>query len=175
MTMTDKPAGWEPDPRAMGNWRAMFDTKRHGGIPPDAPPIPTQADMPRETPPDDEGLAFDPAEYKPWVLQRGRSRPAMMLHLRRFEAKSGLWMGWQLAYPHLVAVEYVGDTMLSLDFGGRQFMLQGRGLDELAQHLQQGSVLMVQEYSATTWTDRGSSGCITSIARVEYDANHSSA
>ena len=47
-------------------------------------------------------LALDAPEYKPWVLQRGRGRPAMMLHLRRFEPKSGLWCGWQIAYPHLV-------------------------------------------------------------------------
>jgi hypothetical protein len=96
-------------------------------------------------------LALDTAEYKPWVLQRGRGRPAMMLHLRRFEPKSGLWVGWQLAYPHLVAVEYTGDRMLSLDFGTRHFIVEGNGLHELARHLQSGSVLMVQEYSSEVW------------------------
>jgi hypothetical protein len=100
------------------------------------------------------------------VLQRGRSRPAMMLHLRRFEPKSGLWMGWQLAYPHLVAVEYIGDKMLSLDFGGRQFMIQGNGLGELARHLQNGSVLMVQEYCDKAWAARGDGGLVNSIAKV---------
>lgn len=93
-------------------------------------------------------LALDAPEYRPWVLQRGRSRPALMLHLRRYEPKSGLWIGWQLAYPHLVAVEYVGDRMLSLDFGTRQFVIEGTGLDELARHMQTGSVLVVQEFSS---------------------------
>lgn len=114
-------------------------------------------------------LAMDIADYKPWVLQRGRSRPAMMLHLRRFEPKSGLWMGWQLAYPHLVAVEYIGDKMLSLDFGQRQFMIQGNGLDELAERLQLGTVLMVQEYAHSIWPARGEGGVISSIVKVGRD------
>jgi hypothetical protein len=98
-------------------------------------------------------LALDAPEYKPWVLQRGRGRPAMMLHLRRFEPKSGLWCGWQIAYPHLVAVEYTGDRMLSLDFGARQFVIEGNGLHELARHLQSGSVLMVQEFTKGVWAE----------------------
>lgn len=49
-----------------------------------------------------------------------------------------------MAYPHLIVVEYIGDKMLSLDFGIRQFMLEGRGLCELAERLQLGCVLMVQ-------------------------------
>ena len=111
-------------------------------------------------------LARDTTEYAPWVLQRGRARPAMMLHLRRFEPKSGLWNGWQLSYPHLIATEYTGDKMLSLDFGTRQFMLQGLGLDELAARLQQNSVLMIQEYSDKVWPTRPAGGFISSIAKV---------
>jgi hypothetical protein len=111
-------------------------------------------------------LAGDTAEYAPWVLQRGGSRPAMMLHLRRFEPKSGLWIGWEIAYPHLIAVEYTGDKMLSLDFGTRQFMLQGSGLDELAARLQQGTVLMVQEYCDKVWPQRPAGGVITSITKL---------
>jgi hypothetical protein len=111
-------------------------------------------------------LARDTAEYTPWVLQRGRARPAMMLHLRRFEPKSGLWIGWEIAYPHLIAVEYTGDKMLSLDFGTRQFMLQGHGLDELVARLQQGTVLMVQEYCDNVWPQRPAGGLITSIAKL---------
>ncbi len=111
-------------------------------------------------------LARDTAEYAPWVLQRGRGRPVMMLHLRRFEPKSGLWCGWEIAYPHLIAVEYTGDKMLSLDFGTRQFMLQGLGLDELVARLQQNSVLMVQEYCDKVWPTRGAGGVVTSIAKL---------
>jgi hypothetical protein len=112
-------------------------------------------------------LALDATEYKPWVLQRGRSRPAMMLHLRRFEPKSGLWMGWQMSYPHLIAVEYIGDRMLSLDFGSRQFVIEGRGLDELARHLQQGSVLAVQEYCDAVWPQEGKDFVISTIKKLE--------
>jgi hypothetical protein len=111
-------------------------------------------------------LALDEPEYKPWVLQRGRGRPAMMLHLRRFEPKSGLWIGWQLAYPHLVAVEYTGDTMLSLDFGARQFVIQGSGLDELVSRLQSCSVLMVQEYSARVWPYLEERKLVSEICRI---------
>ena len=110
-------------------------------------------------------LALDATEYKPWVLQRGRSRPAMMLHLRRFEPKSGLWMGWQMSYPHLIAVEYVGDKMLSLDFGTRQFVIEGRGLQDLAQPLQRGAVLAIQEYSTDHWNSIDLANVVTSIIR----------
>jgi hypothetical protein len=111
-------------------------------------------------------LALDAPEYKPWVLQRGRGRPAMMLHLRRFEKKSGLWCGWQIAYPHLVAVEYIGDKMLSLDFGARQFVIEGTGLQELARHLQSGSVLSLQEYSQRIWPERASGSVVSAITRM---------
>ena len=123
-----------------GKWREMFEATRGGGGrgmgAPAAPPPLT-----RDEPPMEDALELDLTDYKPWVLQRGRSRPAMMLHLRRYEEKSGLWMGWQLAYHTLAAVEYIGGQMLSLDFGKRQFMIEGTGLDELARHLQQGTVL----------------------------------
>jgi hypothetical protein len=114
-------------------------------------------------------LGGDTAEYVPWVLQRGRARPMMMLHLRRFEVKSGLWCGWEIAYPHLIAVEYTGDKMLSLDFGTRQFILQGLGLDELVARLQQNTVLMVQEYCDKVWPTRGAGGVITSIVKVAHE------
>jgi hypothetical protein len=111
-------------------------------------------------------LGGDTKEYTPWVLQRSRTRPVMMLHLRRFETRSGLWCGWEIAYPHLIAVEYTGDKMLSLDFGTRQFMLRGHGLDELVARLQQGTVLMVQEYCDRVWPMRPAGGFVTSIAKL---------
>jgi hypothetical protein len=178
------------DNQNPSNWRQMFEAKRrerptgtdhtsggaaHGGYDDgfDAAHARATGAMPHPplTPEDitDEAamaLARDTAEYTPWVLQRGRARPAMMLHLRRFEPKSGLWIGWEIAYPHLIAVEYIGDKMLSLDFGTRQFVLQGHGLDELVARLQQGTVLMVQEYCDKVWPTRGSGGVITAIAKV---------
>lgn len=144
------------------NWREMFERSGRGHDP--ARGMGGTPPMPRDEPPVEDGLPdLDMAEYKPWVLQRGRSRPALMLHLRRFEPKSGLWMGWQLSYPHLIAVEYVGDKMLSLDFGTRQFMIEGTGLDELARHLQQGTVLVVQEYAERIWKKMNNGTCVIAI------------
>ena len=110
-------------------------------------------------------LAFDTHEYRPWVVQRG-TRPVMMLHLRRYEPKSGLWMGWQLSYPHLIAVEYVGERMLSLDFGTRQFVIEGTGLSEFARHLQTASVQTVLEYAPDIWISPPLGPVIKSIRSV---------
>ena len=144
-----------------GNWRDMFEPNRRS-VPPD------RASLPHREPDDaDVGAPpLDVSEYRPWVLQRGRSRPPLMLDLRRFEAKSGLWMGWQVSYPHLVAVEYIGDQMLSLDFGLRQFMIEGRGLSELARHLQDGSVLAIQEYAKGVWSIEAGESFIYRISKL---------
>jgi hypothetical protein len=90
----------------------------------------------------------------------------MLLDLRRYEPKSGLWIGWQLSYPHLQAVEYIGERMLSMDFGTRQFVIEGSGLSELVRHLQQGSVQMILEYSAQVWPQRASGPVISAITKV---------
>jgi hypothetical protein len=116
--------------------------------------------------PEDEPLALDPGHYRPWVLQRGRSRPAMLLDLRRYEPRSGMWTGWALSYPSLVAAEYVGERMLSLDFGERQFMIEGDGLSDLMAQLQLGTVISVQEYSAAVWPNRPAGPHVTSIRRL---------
>ena len=104
-----------------GQWREMFEPQRSPGAARAAPP-PECDDLEL-----DDDRELDLANYKPWLVQRGRSRPAMMLHLRRYEARSGLWMGWAMSYPSLIAAEYVGDRMVSLDFGTRQFMIEGEG------------------------------------------------
>ena len=162
------------------NWRDMFEQGRSGarGIgapqqPPHMPP-PSQSSLSHgelnghaSAPYDYDGApALDLSVYKPWVLQRGRGRPSMLLELRRYEPKSGLWIGWQIAYPHLIAVEYIGDKMLSLDFGTRQFMIEGQGLDQLARHLQQGTVQTVVEYAREVWRERDAGPIITKIVRV---------
>jgi hypothetical protein len=154
------------DDNNPNNWRGMFEQGRtHGrsvaGNGMNAPPPPE-----REEPPDDDALTLDLTDYKPWVLQRGRSRPTMLLNLCRYEAKSGMWMGWQLSYPHLSAVEYIGDKMLSLDFGTRQFVIEGSGLDELVRHLQAGTVMAMHEYAASVWPKGHDGPWIRSIRRL---------
>jgi len=148
----------------MGNWRAMFEQDR-GARPNSVPPSSLSGDVPQGETSDDEALKLDSSTYRPWVLQRGRSSSVLMLHLRRYD-KSGLWIGWQLAYHSLVAAEYVGSRMLSLDFGSRQFMIEGDGLDELARHLQSGSVLALQEYASGVWPTRETGPVIRSIKRL---------
>jgi hypothetical protein len=165
----NNPPSWEPEPQKMGNWRAMFESDR-GGKPPEAPPS-ARGEPPREQAPDDEAPGLDLSVYRPWILQRGRSRPAMMLEFRRFEPRSGLWAGWAIAYPHLVALEYTGDKMLSLDFGTRQVIVEGQGLDELARLIQQGSVVTIQEYAAQLWpmpTEGGSISVIRELMGAKY-------
>lgn len=142
------------------SWTEMFEPRGPRSVP-GVPPVPAQT-----LSEDPEGPELDPVTYRPWIVQRGRSRAALLLHLRRYEERSGLWSGWALSYPHLVAVEYTGDQMLSLDFGTRQFMIQGTGLDELVRHLQAGSVLAIQEYSAKAWPTRDGPGLVRSIVRV---------
>ncbi len=162
------------------NWREMFEQGRNGngrgvdrnmgGV---VPPVqqggfaPTHAPEPSRDEPDDDGApALDLSVYRPWTLQRGRGRPSMLLDLRRYEPKSDLWIGWQMAYPHLIAVEYIGDKMLSLDFGTRQFMIEGRGLDELARHLQQGSVVNVVEFNERVWSKHEKAPMVHKIVKM---------
>lgn len=142
----------------MSNWRDRFDEGRDGR--PDAMPPPVVGD-------DDDGLAPDMRQYRPWIVQRGRTRPALLLNLRRFEPKSGLLIGWQASYPHLVAADYVGERMLSLDFGSRQFVIEGTHLGELVHHLQQGTVLAIQEYSARVWPEPPAGPVVTVINKIE--------
>lgn len=161
--------GWQPDAQKMGNWRSMFEAPRHGGTPPGASapePPPTAAAGLGE----DAGNTPDPSVYRPWVLQRGGTRPSMMLDFRRYEHRSGLWSGWAIAYPYLVGLEYTGDRMLSLDFGKSHVMILGSGLDELVRHVQQGNVVAIQEYAAAIWPSRSGSPVVDSIRQVARDA-----
>jgi hypothetical protein len=141
-----------------GNWRDRFEQGRDGR--PAAPPPPVSEI-------EEESIAPDLAMYRPWIIQRGRTRPALLLNLRKFDPRSGFWIGWQAAYPHLVSADYVGERMLSLDFGVRQFVIQGTDLRELVRHLQQGTVLAVQEYCAAVWSDPPQGPIVTAIDRLE--------
>ena len=142
-----------------GNWKDMFEGGRNGRpVPPPPPPM-------QEV--EEEPIAPDLVVYRPWIIQRGRTRPALLLNLRKFDPKSGLLVGWQASYPYLVSADYVGEKMLSLDFGRRQFVIQGSDLTELVRHLQQGTVLAIQEYSAKVWPVLPPGPVVTAIDKVE--------
>ena len=143
-----------------GNWRDQFEEERTGR--PAVPPPPSVvADDGEET------GAPDLAVYRPWIIQRGRTRPALLLNLRKFDPRSGLLIGWQASYPYLVAADYVGERMLSLDFGARKFVIEGTDLSELVRHLQQGTVLAIQEYSTKVWPQAPEGPIVTAINKVE--------
>ncbi|MDO7837086.1 hypothetical protein Q4610_18745 [Sphingobium sp. HBC34] len=160
------PNSWEPDPRQVGkNWRDMFRDPQRDGQPPSQAAQPPTA---RDELPDEDGGALDLTEYKPWIVQRVRSRPALMLELRRYEPRSGFWHSWGLPYHALCTVESVGDRMLSLDFSsGRQFVIKGRGLHELTRHIQQGTVLGIIEHSIALWPGSMTQPIVTAIRRVD--------
>jgi hypothetical protein len=142
-----------------GNWRDMFEGGRDGrAVPPPTSPVPEGGEEP---------VATDLVVYRPWIIQRARTRPALLLNLRKFDPKSGLLLGWQASYPYLVTADYVGEQMLSLDFGRRQFVIRGNDLTELVRHLQQGTVLAIQEYSAKVWPELPPGPVVTAIDKVE--------
>jgi len=152
------------------HWRDLLTQQGRGGreiggnsSPPSPPPAPTAS--PGELPLDEE-LPLDMAEYRPWVLQRGRTRPAALLNLRWYDARAGMWLGCAMAYPQLVAAEYVGERMVSLDFGKRQFVLEGEQLGELIRRIQDGSVIAIQEYASAVWPQRPTGPYIASIRRI---------
>lgn len=147
------------------HWRDMLSQQGHGGrqvggdATPPPPPPPRELEV-------DEDLPLDVAEYQPWVLQRGRSRPAALLDMRWYDARASLWLGCALAYPQLAAAEYIGDKMVSLDFGKRQFVLEGEGLGELIRRIQEGSVIRIQEYASSVWPRKPAGAIINSIKRL---------
>ena len=122
------------------NWQDAFRPKGGGSETP--PPFPPS--VPPD--PDDDDLAPlpDPSSYRPWILQRGRGRPAMFLDLRKFDGRTGEIIGSQVSYPSLMAIDYLGEHLVSLDFGHRHYVIEGSGLGELARRLQQGAVLAIR-------------------------------
>lgn len=142
------------------SWRERLD----GGPEPSGMPQRTLPPLPSL---DDDTASIDLAEYHPWTLQRVRSRIGFMLDLRRYDGRSGLFQGWQLSYPHLAAIEYTGDEFISLDFGSRQFVVQGTGLLELVRQLQQGNVQTIMEYSKVLWPAPPHGPKIVSIRKID--------
>lgn len=148
----------------MSKWQDMFEPRRAEMV----GEVRTSTSLGTAAPTDEGVPAPDLQVYHPWILQRGRSHPAMFIDFRRFDAKSGLLMGCQMSYPLLMSIEYTGDKLLSLDFGQRKFVIEGVGMIDLARHLQQGIVLAIQEYSTAIWEVKPEVGAIvTRIVRVE--------
>jgi len=152
------------------HWRDRLLQQGHGtrevggtSSPPSPPtaPAPPSPDLPL-----DDELPLDISEYRPWVLQRGRARPPALLNLRWFDARAGMWLGCAMAYPQLIAAEYVGERMVSLDFGKRQFVLEGDQLGELIRRIQEGSVITIQQYAPAVWPQRSDGPYIASIRRI---------
>lgn len=137
--MSEPHKPWEPDPAKLGNWQSMFEPRRNGTTPPPEQPTVTAAAMSDDV----DVPRIDPCEYRPWILLRGQLRSTMMLGLRWFDAKAGLWHGTAIPYFSLNAIDTIGERMVSLDFGARQFVIEGSGLDELARRLQQGDVAKI--------------------------------
>lgn len=146
----------------MANWQDMFEPRKTAMV----GQVSTATSATTAAPTDEGVPAPDLQVYHPWILQRGRSRPAMFLDFRRFDPKSGLLMGCQMSYPMLTSIEYTGDRLLSLDFGQRKFVIEGSGLIDLARHLQQGIVLAVQEFSEAVWKTTPVS-VVTRIIKLE--------
>lgn len=147
----------------MANWQDMFEPRKAAMV----GPVSSATSLGTAAPTDEGVPAPDLQVYHPWILQRGRSHPAMFIDFRRFDPKSGLLMGCQMSYPMLTSIEYTGDKLLSLDFGMRKFMIEGTGLIDLARHLQQGIVLAVQEYSEAVWKVAPEVNAVIRIARFE--------
>jgi hypothetical protein len=148
----------------MSNWQEMLEPRRP------APAAASSADgaaVAEADPIEETAPAPDPRAYHPWLIQRGRTRPALLLDFRRFDAKSGLLIGCQMPYLHLAGIEYIGDRMVTLDFGPRQFVIEGIGLSDLTRYLQQGTVLAIQEFSERTWPQGTEGSKVTRIVKVD--------
>ncbi len=152
------------------HWRDRLLQQGHGtrevGGSSSPPSPPTAPAPPSPELPLDDDLPLDMAEYRPWVLQRGLARQAALLNLRWFDPRAGMWLGCAMAYPQLIAAEYVGERMVSLDFGKRQFVLEGEQLGELIRRIQEGSVIAIQEYAPAVWPQRPAGPYIASIRRI---------
>ena len=134
----------------MNNWRDMFDDKTAGGG-----EAPKGSDRDDTLPP-----MPDPADYKPFYVQRGPGRPAMFLDLRRFDPRGGNLVGTMMSYPQLISIDYFDDRTIDLNFGLRNIRIEGSGLDELIRRLQTGSVLVIQQFSDRIWNTRPATGPI---------------
>lgn len=134
----------------MTGWQDLVGKNPPAGPAAEVRPVDGHAAV--ETPDEDTFAPQpDPSDYKAFLIQRGRSRPAMFLDLRAFDARSGTLAGKMLSYPHLIAIDYFDGHTIELNFGFRRFRIEGDGLAELVMRLQAGTVLAIQQYSDKIW------------------------
>lgn len=136
----------------------------------------TAPDSPKDAALDefDELPGVDPTTYKAFIVQRGRARPSMFLDLRSFDVRSGVLQGTMLSYPQLLAVDYVDDHTLLLDFGMRHVRIEGERLAELLQRLHSASVSVIQAWSPKIWGDKEPEGVpiVRSITHLGLGQGH---
>lgn len=150
------------------SWQDMVGRNANGAS---AKPEPATTAGPVEdegAAPQDDSLAPlpDPGEYRPFLLQRGRTSPALFLDLRVFDPRAGTLRGSMMSYPQLAAIDYFDDHTIELNFGFRRFRIEGDGLSELVQRLQAGSVLAIQQYSERIWKARPSGALVRAIVET---------
>jgi hypothetical protein len=102
----------------MNNGQDMFEPRR-----PESPAAITPQGI-ADDPIDEAAPAPDPRNYQPWIIQRGRWRPALLLDFRQFEPRGGMLTGCQMPYHHLAGIDDLGDGMVSLDYGVLQFVIR---------------------------------------------------
>lgn len=93
----------------------------------------------------------DPTAYRAFIVKRGQSGPGLFIDLRSFDERSGALKGTMLSYPQLIAVDYIDDHTILLDFGMRHARIEGERLGELIARLHAGTVSVVQAYSKKIW------------------------
>jgi hypothetical protein len=147
-------------------WGDMFAKQA-----PDAPESPSI----KEEAQDDFDLlpGVDPKLYRAFIVQRGRSRQGLFLDFRSFDERSGALKGTMLSYPQLVAIDYVDDHTILLDFGMRHVRIEGEQLAELIARLHTGQVSVLQAYSEKIWGPKPPLGpFIRSITHLGLGQGH---
>lgn len=148
----------------MTNWQDMVG--RNPNVPSAKPASdPPSHSQDEPSAPEDDAFAPPPdaANYRPFLLQRGRTHAPLFLDLRVFDQRSGTLKGTMLSYPQLASVDYFDDHTIELNFGFRRFRIEGEGLSELVRRLQAGTVLAIQQYSERIWKARPSGALVRAI------------
>lgn len=116
---------------------------------------------------------IDPKEYRAFIVQRGRSRLGLFLDVRSIDERSGVLTGTMLSYPQLVAVDYIDDHTILLDFGMRHVRIEGERLGELIARLHTGQVSVIQAYSEKIWGPKPPLGpLVRSITHLGLGQGH---
>lgn len=145
------PAAPTHDPFACAEENAVTGWQDFIGKGPNVAATADAMEQPVEAEDDASAPQPNPSEYRAFLLQRGRSRPALFLDLRTFYARSGTLIGTMMSYPQLASIDYFDGHTIDLHFGFRRFRIEGHGLSELVMRLQAGTVLAIQQYSDKIW------------------------